>query len=387
VGGLPVSSSVFIYSRSLSSCCLGLAPQLAGHRVPAGPATGLKDSATSARMPPLARSSRTAKDYSVYRHVPIGVVIPKTSSLLSRRDCAVVAGRPWIEPSRPTGWAFSGAAQPPSAAAQVALARRSAAAQTCLVQARICLGGRMSRHDTQPPDLFPMLSRGKHRSPRTGACFMELASLLAGERWSDHPACTHPLLAAIARHVNDHTSDAGRQRLAELIPSVIGLTGDDLHIDARIALRSATMALPVVAAGRQRVMAVGVLACDRVLAELDGRAVGSLQEQSHLALAEVPQAAEWAYQFTSGVRPSDKGFRRQAAPAIVQDAVEGIAQACVPDPDGMLRDLLVQAIDVCAALVGRDRVGGMVDTAHVRERVPAHGESVPVRLGARRKSI
>jgi hypothetical protein len=102
-------------------------------------------------------------------------------------------------------------------------------------------------------------------APRTGACFMELASLLAGERWSDHPACTHPLLAAVARHVNDHTSDAGRQRLAELIPSVIGLTGDDLHIDARIALGSATVALPVVVAERQRVMAVSVLACERVL--------------------------------------------------------------------------------------------------------------------------
>ena len=121
----------------------------------------------------------------------------------------------------------------------------------------------MLSYDSQLPALLPMLSRGKHRNPRKGACFMEFASLLAGERWSDHPACTHPLLAAVARHVNDHTSDAGRQRLAGLIPSVIGLTGDDLHIDARIALGSATMALPVVAADRQRVMAVSVLSCDR----------------------------------------------------------------------------------------------------------------------------
>jgi hypothetical protein len=203
-----------------------------------------------------------------------------------------------------------------------------------------------------------MLSPGKHRNPRTGACFMELVSLLAGEPWSDHPACTHPLLAAVARHVNDHTSDAGRQRLADLIPSVIGLTGDDLHIDARIALGSATMALPVVAAGRQRVMAVSVLTCDRVLAELDGRAPGALEEQSRLALADVPQAAAWAYQFTSGVRPSPKGFRRQAAPTIVRDAVDGIGHACVPDPDGMLHALLVQAIAVCATWIGRDPVGG-----------------------------
>jgi hypothetical protein len=217
------------------------------------------------------------------------------------------------------------------------------------------VGAHMSHHDLLPPDLLPILSPGKHPSPRTGACFMELASLLAGEPWSDHPACTHPLLAAVARHVNDHTSDAGCQRLAELVPSVIGLTGEDLHIDARIALGSATMALPVVAAGRQRVLAVSVLTCDRVLAELDGRAPGSLEEQSRRALAGVPDAAAWAYRFTSGIRPSHKGFRRQAAPTIVQDAVEGIARACVPDPDGMLHALLVLAIDVCAAWVGRDR--------------------------------
>ncbi|HEY2959622.1 MAG TPA: hypothetical protein VGM21_15665 [Actinomycetota bacterium] len=211
----------------------------------------------------------------------------------------------------------------------------------------------MFRHDAQPPALLPMLARGKHRNPRKGACFMEFASLLAGERFTDHPSCTHPLLAALARHVNDHTSDPARQRLAGLIPSVIGLTGDDLHIDARIALRSATVALPVAAAGRQRVMAVSVLACDRVLANLDGRPRGSLLEESRQALARAPHAAQWAARFTSGVRASEKGFRRQAAPIIVRDAVEAIALACVPDPDGMLRDLLVQGIAECAAWTGR----------------------------------
>ena len=107
--------------------------------------------------------------------------------------------------------------------------------------------------------------------PLKGACLMELASYLAGERWSDHPACTHPLLASVARLVNDHTSDQGRPNLAELIPSVIGLTGDDLHIDALITLRCATIALPVAAADRQRVLAVSILVCERVLAQLDGR--------------------------------------------------------------------------------------------------------------------
>ena len=204
-------------------------------------------------------------------------------------------------------------------------------------------------YDGQLPELLPMLSRGKHRSPRKGACFMEFASMLAGERWSDHPACTHPLLAAVARHVNDHTSDAGRHRLADLIPSVIGLTGDDLHIDARIALGAARMALPVASAERQRVMAVSVLTAERVLAVLDGRPVGSLEPQSRSALAQAPLATAWARRFTGGTVPSARRFQWQAAPSIVRNAVESIAQACVPDPDGLLRELLVQAIAECEA--------------------------------------
>jgi len=69
------------------------------------------------------------------------------------------------------------------------------------------------------PELMPVLSRGKHRNARRGACFMEMASFLAGERWSDHPACTHPLLANLARLVNDTVSDRLRPQLIPLIPS------------------------------------------------------------------------------------------------------------------------------------------------------------------------
>jgi hypothetical protein len=205
-----------------------------------------------------------------------------------------------------------------------------------------------------PPELIPVLSRGKHRSPRQGACFMELASYLAGERWSDHPACTHPLLAAVARDVNDYTSDVGRGQLAGLISSVIGLTGDDPRLDARIALECARMALPVVAAERQQVMAVSVLACERVLAALDGRPTGRLEEQSELALAQVPHAARWARGFTRDIPVSAEAFRRRCAPDMVHAAVEGIALACVPDPDELLCDLLVKAIGVCAAWAGQD---------------------------------
>src|SRR6187551_568724 len=89
------------------------------------------------------------------------------------------------------------------------------------------------------PDGVPVLSRGRHRSPRRGACFMEFASFLAGERWSDHPRCTHPLLAQLARQVNDLMRDTGRQTLVPLIPSVVGRRGDD----------RTWLTLPVVVAG------------------------------------------------------------------------------------------------------------------------------------------
>jgi len=207
----------------------------------------------------------------------------------------------------------------------------------------------MAGDDLRLPQSVPVLSRGKHRHPKKGACFMEFASFLAGERWSDRPACTHPLLAALARHVNDRTSDANRQRLAALIPSVIGLTSDDPHVDVLIAHRCATTALPVVSAGRQRVMAVAILTCGRVRATLEGRPMRALDEQSLQALDDVPQAARWARQFVNDLGPSLKPFRRQSAPCIVHFAVDGIAQACIPEPDDLLRDLLAETVKECAA--------------------------------------
>jgi len=201
------------------------------------------------------------------------------------------------------------------------------------------------------PDVVPVLSRGRHRNPRKGACFMEMASFLAGERWSDHPACTHPLLAELARGVNDCTSDEARARLGTLIPSVIGLTGDDLHVDARIGMRAAITALPVSAAARQNVLAVSLLTCDRVLADIDGRAADDLLGETQEALARVPQAASWAQDFARRLRVSPKGFRRHAAPSIVRHAVEGIAQSCVDDPDRMLFDLLSDTIEECRELM------------------------------------
>ncbi|CAN5648803.1 MAG: hypothetical protein ACR2HP_03040 [Ilumatobacteraceae bacterium] len=222
----------------------------------------------------------------------------------------------------------------------------------------------MRQHPPRLPELVPALSRGRHRNPRRGACFMEMASYLAGERWSDHPRCTHPLLAAVARLVNDGTTDAGRADLIDLIPSVIGVTTHHPAADARISWRCATTALPVIAADRQNVMAVGVIVTDRLLADLDGTGRAPLRPASRAALARAPLAAQWAATFAGDQRVDPERFRRTSAPTIVQHAVLGITQACISDPDAMLRELLAGCIDDVRNVADPPTAGGRVGRDH-----------------------
>ena len=160
-----------------------------------------------------------------------------------------------------------------------------------------------------PPEMLPLLSRGRHRNTRKGACFMEMASVLAGERWTDHPRCTHPLLGNLARLVNDCTSDDHRHELAMLIPSVVGLTSDDPRMDARIALRAATAALPVAPAELQNALAV-VGAHRRQRARRAGGAADRHPRagQQPRALESAPRATGWAHAVRTPGRDDDEGL-------------------------------------------------------------------------------
>jgi hypothetical protein len=73
------------------------------------------------------------------------------------------------------------------------------------------------------PDFLPVLSRGKHKNPSKGACFLEYTALLAGEPFSDSPACVDRELAAVLRHANDMLADADRPRLVPLLGRAVGL--------------------------------------------------------------------------------------------------------------------------------------------------------------------
>jgi len=68
-------------------------------------------------------------------------------------------------------------------------------------------------------------------------------SSTAGEAWTDSPVCTHPLLAHLARLVNDSVSDPARQRLLPLVASLATADSDDPGTYARLALMCTTAAL------------------------------------------------------------------------------------------------------------------------------------------------
>jgi hypothetical protein len=66
------------------------------------------------------------------------------------------------------------------------------------------------------------LSSGKHSSPGEGACVMELASMLAGEPFGDHPASVCPVIGSLLRAYNDSVDDAMRQDLYQYAGRVVG---------------------------------------------------------------------------------------------------------------------------------------------------------------------
>lgn len=197
-----------------------------------------------------------------------------------------------------------------------------------------------SHKKTSIPDIMPVLSRGKHRTAKRGACFMEYASWLAGESWSDHPACTHPSIASLARMVNDCTSDESRSELVDLIPSVIGLLGDGERTSLTVAIRAASQALPVVSESRQRALAAGLLRCEERLEKVDAVGSATSLEQGRLALGSTPAATEWASEFLSASGPMHPHSVPLMIDAVIRTAVVGMAEACVTDSDARLAELL-----------------------------------------------
>lgn len=194
------------------------------------------------------------------------------------------------------------------------------------------------------PDGLPVLSRGKHRTPRSGACFMEMASLLAGEKWTDQPQCTHPLLAGLARLVNDSISDAGRRELVEYIPSVVGVQGGGLGWEVSLVAAVSVEAILDVPEERQRALAAGLLRCEELAVALGPDEVIGVDGMRR-ALADVPGALAWSRAFLRPGPITANQFRKNTAPTMIRCSVLGISTGAAPDRDARLCDLLRVGIE------------------------------------------
>src|SRR3954454_24951375 len=77
------------------------------------------------------------------------------------------------------------------------------------------------------------LIRGRHSSPERGACVMEVASMLAGEPFSDEPRCVCPVIAEFLRTYNDEVDDARGQDLFAAAALVVNTRQDHAAERAR----------------------------------------------------------------------------------------------------------------------------------------------------------
>ena len=205
------------------------------------------------------------------------------------------------------------------------------------------------------PDSIPLLSRGRHRRASRGACLMEFVSLLAGERWTDHPSCTHPLIGTLARLVNDCSTEPERQRIALYGPSLVGLNSDDPRWDGVIARRTILTVLPYVAQRHQRSLAVGLLVCERYLAAIDGRDPRSLSDIGRACLELVPHSHEWAEDYVADQDMHIERFQTRNAPSIVRTAVVAAREAEVLDADALMRSMIDDVIDECRSMLAAPR--------------------------------
>lgn len=194
---------------------------------------------------------------------------------------------------------------------------------------------------------LPVLDRGAHRSPQHGACLMEYVSVLAGVRFSDHPGCTHPALAQLARMVNDETiNPAARSTLAVLAPDLIGTRWPD----PRIA--------PTVAACCLRA-AVALRPHDRNLT----RALQRLQSQ--LQRLDNPRVRRWTRWRNLLWDPAVWTQHHRLA-AVLRPI------RCLPTPghDDQLRQLLEQAITDCRTLLTHAPAGQPLTSATNHPAIP-----------------
>ncbi|HEX3906630.1 MAG TPA: hypothetical protein VHW92_01730 [Mycobacteriales bacterium] len=195
------------------------------------------------------------------------------------------------------------------------------------------------------PDGLPFLSAGKHKRPTQGACLMEYVSVLAGRRFSAKPACTDRTLAAIARAVNDYSSDEARQRLTQYAGALAAAGRLSLTDQQDLARRVLLTAMPHATGTRRRTLLVALFGLERAAA---GRTHDvdevTLHLDTELALLGGAGDLDRARRMVAELPVAVRQYQRRGMAIAVEFAIAMIADEA-PDSDAVLFALLGACLD------------------------------------------
>lgn len=196
------------------------------------------------------------------------------------------------------------------------------------------------------PTALPILAAGRHRSPRHGACLMEYTSVLAGERFSDSPHCTDPVLASVARSVNDYSSDRSRQRIAPYAGDLTAAHGASDDVQRGIVRRCLLTALRFADGNRRQVLLVALLGLDRAATGAGrGWDDSMLSFDSELALLGCDAGLTKAAAHVAALPVTAGEHSRRALSVSVELAVATIAESAGDAADEELFNLFVQCLE------------------------------------------
>ena len=136
---------------------------------------------------------------------------------------------------------------------------------------------------------------------------MEMVSYLAGEEWSDSPACTHPVLARAAQVVNDRLPDSERHLLVPLIGRLFGTAAPaDEHeahvLSVRLAVWCAREVLPMVRASDRAV-------CERAIVTAEAWCEGrASKDECNAATSGV---SAWLFDASAAASAAAAAVRRR----------------------------------------------------------------------------
>src|SRR3990167_3478451 len=165
------------------------------------------------------------------------------------------------------------------------------------------------------------LDSGSHR-PDGKYCLMEAVAFVAGEPWSDSPACACPVLAAYGRALNDAMPDEQRQRLIPLIPKLVG-TRATREIEQRRAYLLADVAVRVLAPIALRAAKLDTEA-DKLAAlpEITNESAAEAAMSAAVVAASAAESAWSAAVVAASAAESAWSAARSAAEAAARSAAE-----------------------------------------------------------------